>query len=358
MATMAEVARLAGVSASTVSHVLNGTRNVAPDTEVLVRQALESTGYRHNLAARALATQSTDTIGLAMSVLTNPYFAELVRDIERQFRAAGYTLVLADTNDDPDVEVQVIEHLLARRVSGLIVSPLEGDATLTRCLQGLLDEQFPLLVLDRRSALPCDQVFSECVDSTAFLTSHLASAGHTRIAFVAGNMASMSARDRLAGYRRAVEELGLDADDELVIAGESDEAITERRVAEYLTGTSRPASALVVSNNQMTLGTMRAVKKTGWKVPRDLALVCYDDFPWAELFDPQVSAMSQDAVRLASTAADMLLQRIKEPSRAPVSVVVPTTFRHRDSCGCGRKKHRGRGSSTGDEFSGGRGVND
>src|SRR5579859_6600400 len=94
VATMAEVARVAGVSTTTVSHVLNGTRKVAPKTEAAVREALASTGYRHNLAARALATQSTDTIGLAMSVVTNPYFADLVRDIERRFRAAGYTMVL------------------------------------------------------------------------------------------------------------------------------------------------------------------------------------------------------------------------------------------------------------------------
>jgi len=131
VATMAEVARVAGVSATTVSHVLNGTRKVAPATEAVVREALASTGYRHNLAARALATQSTDTIGLAMSVVTNPYFADLVRDIERRFRAAGYTMVLADTNDDPAVQSDVLNHLLSRRVSGLIVSPLEGHAGLT-----------------------------------------------------------------------------------------------------------------------------------------------------------------------------------------------------------------------------------
>src|SRR5690242_1673720 len=96
---MADVAKVAGVSTTTVSHVLNGTRKVAPETEAVVRDALASTGYRHNLAARALATQSTDTIGLAMSFVTNPYFAELVRDIELKLRAAGYTMILADTNE-------------------------------------------------------------------------------------------------------------------------------------------------------------------------------------------------------------------------------------------------------------------
>jgi len=111
LATMAEVARVAGVSSTTVSHVLNGTRKVAPETEAVVRDALAATGYRHNLAARALATQSTDTVGLAMSVVTNPYFAELARDIERKLRAAGYTTMLADTNDDPAIQGDVLDHL-------------------------------------------------------------------------------------------------------------------------------------------------------------------------------------------------------------------------------------------------------
>ena len=105
VATMAEVARVAGVSATTVSHVLNGTRKVAPQTEQLVRAAVASTGHRHNLAARALARQCADTIGLAMSVVTNPYFAELVRNIEQPLRRAGCTLVLADTNDDPRLTI-------------------------------------------------------------------------------------------------------------------------------------------------------------------------------------------------------------------------------------------------------------
>ena len=340
MTTMAEVARLAGVSSTTVSHVLNGTRKVAPETEDLVRQAVARTGYRHNLAARALATQSTDTIGLAMSMVTNPYFAELVRDIDRLLRRAGHTMILADTNDDPVVAADVINHLVARRVSGLIVSPLEGDAELTAGLAGLVDDGFPLLFLDRRSSLPGDQVYSECVDAVYHLTAHMAAQGHRRIGFVQGNLNSMSAHDRLAGHLKAVTELGLADDPRLVIAGESDEHVTERRVVAHLTTVDEPATALVVSNNQMTLGAMRALRQCRLRVPRDIALICYDDFEWADLFDPRITAMAQDAPTLAATAVDLLLARIKTPDRLPRTVAVPPMFHHRDSCGCGRRKHR------------------
>jgi LacI family transcriptional regulator len=333
VATMAEVALRAGVSVTTVSHVVNKTRKVAPATQELVLRAMASTGYRHNLAARALATQSTDTIGLAMSIVTNPYFADLVRGIERQLRAAGFTLVIADTNDDGTVQMDVLEHLMGRRVSGLIVSPLEGDPALDDMLQSLLEEGFPLLMVDRRSNLPCDQVYSESTDAVASITAHLAEHGHTRIAYVTGSLSSMSARDRLAGYHQAVRHLALDDDPSLVLDGQSDEARAEEQVASHLDGPD-PASAIVVGNNQMTLGTLRAVQRRQLRIPQDLAIVCYDDFEWADLFSPRLTAVAQNAAVLASSAVDLLLARIQDPDRPIERVVVPTAFRHRDSCGC------------------------
>lgn len=330
---MAEVAKLAGVSVSTVSHVINKTRNVAPETEDQVRRAMATTGYRHNLAARALATQSTDTIGLAMSLVTNPYFADLVRGIEQRFRAAGYTLVLADTNDDREVTLNVLDHLMSRRISGLIVTPLEGGPHLAVALQKLLDEHFPMLLLDRRSTLACDQVYSESTEAVDTLTTHLAEHGHARIAYVMGSRVALSATDRLAGYRRAVRRLGLDKSQRLVIEGESDEAIAEERVIEHLEG-PKPATALVMGNNQMTLGTLRATQRLGLRVPQDVALVCYDDFEWADLFSPRLTAIAQDVDKLAACGVELLLSRLREPDRPHQQIVIPTTFRRRDSCGC------------------------
>jgi len=131
-----------------------------------------------------------------------------------------------------------------------------------------------------------------------------------------------------------------DDDPRLVIAGESDEHITEQRVVAHLSTGADRATALVVSNNQMTLGTMRAIQQCRLRIPRDIAMICYDDFEWADLFDPRITAMAQDAAALATTAVDLLLARIKTPDRPYQAVAVPTEFHHRDSCGCGRRKHR------------------
>ncbi|MGC0362995.1 LacI family transcriptional regulator [Rhodococcus sp. 27YEA15] len=336
MSTMADVARVAGVSATTVSHVLNGTRTVAPETAELVRAAVRTTRYRHNLAARALATNSTHTIGLAMSVVTNPGFAELVRDIERELRAKGYTLILADTTDDPDVEVEVINDLLDRRVTGLIVNPLEGNPELNNTLTELLELGTPVVFLDRRSQLPADQVYSECVESVKALTLHLAERGHRRIVYVQGAMTTMSAHDRLQGFREAVREAHLVADSAMILDGSSDKDVAQQVVSEYFTSVdpAERATGLVVSNNLMTLGVLRALRGVGLRVPEDVAVVCYDDFEWADLASPQISATAQDHSALAEHVVALLLSRIADPAVDPRTVVVPTSFQHRQSCGC------------------------
>lgn len=335
MTGMAQVAAQAGVSITTVSHVVNGTRHVNPETKQLVSDAMEALGYRHNLGARALARQSTEIIGLAMSMVTNPFFAELVSAIEQQLREAGYTLVLADTRDDPAVQAEVIDQLLAHRVRGLIVSPLEGDDRLTATLERLVEDDFPLVLLDRRSAVRADQVYSACTQPVRELVEHLAFVGHRRIACVTGASTVMSSHDRVDGYRTAVAELGLDSTPELLVDGRSDARVTEEQVWAHLTRQPDPATALVVTNNQMTLGALRGVRRAGLRIPEDLALVAYDDILWADLLQVQVSAMAQDVAQLSQVAVRQILSRIADPARDPEAVMVPTKFKHRTSCGCG-----------------------
>ncbi|WP_226921631.1 LacI family DNA-binding transcriptional regulator [Georgenia subflava] len=336
---MADVARVAGVSVTTVSHVINRTRNVAPETAEVVLGAVAKTGYRHNLAARALATSSTTTIGLAMSIVTNPYFGALAHSLEERFRQAGFSLVLANTNDDPVQALDVIEDLQARRVSGIIAVPLEGSPELTATFNHLVAARFPLVFLDRRSEIEVDQVYSENEGPVYELTTHLAELGHRRIGLVTGTSETMSAKDRLTGYTRAVTELGLDADPSLVISGESDESVAHTEVRRHLESHAR-ATALVVANNQMAIGALRAVRDSGLKVPRDIAIASFDDFEGADLLDPGLTVVRQDTATLASSAVSLLLRRITNPSRQARTVTVPTTLEHRGSCGCGRKRYR------------------
>ena len=327
---MAEVARLAGVSSTTVSHVLNQTRRVSPETEELVLQAVARTGYRNNLAARALAIQSTDTVGVAMSVVTNPYFGELVRDIERVLRHAGYTMIVADTNDDPVVEVDVIDHLLARRVSGLIVSPLEGNAELTEGMSKLLDDGFPLLFLDRRSTLPGDQVYSECVDSIYHLTAHLAAQGHRRIGFINDIEPIPATLGRLRGYQEALAAHGIAFDPNLVAAGPSDSHGGYDTTLALFQQPDRP-TALFCFNDRMAMGAYDALRKLKLSIPQAVAVIGFDNQEIiAAALHPGLSTMQLPHYQMGQWAINYLFAEALEGKPA-VHAVLECPYIERES---------------------------
>ena len=334
---MADVARAAGVSASTVSHVLNGTRTVSEPTRSLVLTAISSTGYRHNVLARSLATSSTMALGLAISTSTNPYFGELIRAVEKNARSAGYMLMLADTHDDDQVERRVVDELLNRRLDGILLAPSPGAVDGT--LPFLLSAGVPTVLLDRFADVDLDQVGSDNTGPTARLVDHLADLGHRRIAMVGGLRGLRSSSERLAGFAQTVAARRLDDDPALVLDGGSDSTLAEKAVLRTFRKRSRP-TAVVVGNNAMTIGTLRALRTLGLRVPADVALVCYDDFEWADLFEPGLTAMRQDVAQIGRTAVDLVVGRIRDPTSPPRRHVVAPTYRHRDSCGCPRAGHR------------------
>ncbi len=334
MRTMGDVARAAGVSVSTVSHVVNGTRRVSEETRAAVLAAITEVGYRHNTVARALATSSTRTIGLAISALRNPYFGDLVHAIETHLATDGYTLVLGDNHDDQAHETRLVGQLLDRRVDGLILAPAAGAEH--GSLPLVLRSRTPLVLIDRYADVECDQIAPDNVGPARALTEHLADLGHRRIAAVAGLTGLHSTVERLAGYTEAVRARGLDADPGLVVSGGSTQGPAHDAVLALFAGRDRP-SAVVVLNNAMTIGALRALRELGLEVPRDVALVCYDDFEWADLFAPRLTAMAQDVERMGAEAVRLLRTRMATPSLSdlpPRRERVAPAFRHRDSCGC------------------------
>ncbi|MFD0483917.1 LacI family DNA-binding transcriptional regulator [Kineococcus sp. GCM10028916] len=326
---MADVARLAGVNASTVSHVLNGTRAVSGPTREAVLSAIASTGYRQNTLARSLARSSTTTLGLASRFVSNPHFADLVTSIEGAARAAGYTLVLADTHDDPVEEVRAVHELADRRVDGMLLAPSVHAEV--EALPFLAAHGIPTVLLDRFADADVDQVAPENTEATALLTSHLADLGHRRLAFVAGLTGLSSTSERHAGFSRVLAERGLTG---VVLDGGSETSLAETAVLSAFAGAERP-SAVVVGNNSMTVGTLRALRSLGLSVPDDVALACYDDPEWADLVEPRLTAIHQDVPAMATRAVTMILERLAGTAPdTPRRERIPPTFRHRNSCGC------------------------
>lgn len=331
MATMAEVARRAGVSVSTVSHVINGTRFVKEETRTQVLEAVRATGYVGNSVARSLATSSTQTLGLAVSTVANLHFAELVSTIDATARAAGYTLLMADTHDDPAEELRVVQNLHQRRVDGLLLATATGARG--AALRYLKDTGLPTVLLDRCASPAFDQVGTANIEATARLVDHLADCGHTRIGMISGRRGVRTTSERVRGWRRGMERHGLEPADELVVSGNA-QAHAAQQAVEQLLATERPPTALVVGNNHMTIGTLRALRRMGLKVPRDLALCVFDHFDWADLIEPRLTAIAQPLEEIGARAVSLLVDRVADPNRPLQTVLLEPTLVHGDSCGC------------------------
>lgn len=332
MNTMADVARQAGVSVSTVSHVINRTRVIRPETERRVLEAIARTGFVVNTLARSLATSTTATIGLAVSAMSNLHFAEMVAGIDAAVRAAGNTLLLADTHEDPAEELKVVQLLHRRRVDGILLAPVTGRDGVA--LQYLRDLQIPATLVDRCAADDFDQIGVENTESTARLTTHLIDKGHRRIGMVSGTPDVQTTTERVAGYRRALRNRSIRFDRELLLSGNSD-AESAGAAVDQLLALADPPTALVIANNHMTIGALRSLSRHGVEVPGEMALTTFDDFYWADVFVPHLTAIAQPIEEIAGRAVSMLLERIGGYDGPPRTVRLPGLWRHRESCGCG-----------------------
>ncbi|MEU1853033.1 LacI family DNA-binding transcriptional regulator [Streptomyces sp. NPDC019990] len=337
MATMADVARSAGVSVATVSHVLNGTRPVLPHTRQAVLDAVEELGYTPNTLARSLVTARTRSIGLAVSAISNPYFTEILQGVEASAVDHGYSLLIADPHDDPEHERTVVQLLHERRVDGMIVAP---SADPRGTLAYLERHNVPAVFLDRlvepekTDGGGCfDQVCADNAEPTSRLVTHLAGLGHRRIGLVAGRPGLSTTSERITGYRTGLACAGLPYDERLLVHGDSESAGAEQATGALLS-LAVPPTALVTGNNAMTIGALRALRAHGLSVPRDIALCCFDDFAWADLFSPRLTAIAQPSKNIGAQAVRVLLERLAEPDRPARTVRLPCAFVHRTSCGC------------------------
>ncbi|MGP2437766.1 LacI family DNA-binding transcriptional regulator [Streptomyces sp. JW3] len=336
MATMADVARSAGVSVATVSHVLNDTRPVLPRTRQAVLDAIEELGYAPNALARSLVTARTRSIGLAVSAISNPYFTEILQGVEAAAVQQGYGLLIADPRDDPRHEREVVQLLHERRVDGLIVAPSADPSALVAYLRR---HRVPTVFLDRVVEVPADgpphfdQVCAGGAEPTARLVRHLAELGHRRIGLVAGRPGFSTTRERAAGYRDGLRAAGLPYDERLLAHGDSESAGAERATGGLL-ALPAPPSALITANNAMTLGALRALRARGLSVPGDIALCCFDDFAWADLFTPRLTAVAQPGRESGTHAVRLLLERLADPELPARTVRLTCSLMHRTSCGC------------------------
>jgi LacI family transcriptional regulator len=328
MATMNDVARVANVSIATVSHVINGTRFVSAERVERVHAAMRELGYTPDATARSLRVGRTDTIGLVVPDNSNPFFAALARWIEEAGFEAGYTTILANSNERPDREHRYVSTLVSKRVDGLILSPSRGDhGTLRRLLE---NARIPVVVVDRDAALPnADVVLYDNEGGSHEATRYLMELGHTRIACVAGPADASSANERVRGVRRAVAEAGLP---EQPVVEADFHFSGGREATARLLDSGVAFSAVFAANDLMAAGAIRELAARGITVPGDVSVMGFDDAPLAEMISPALTTMRQPLQDMAHTAVSMLLSRVTSgDGGAAVRKVLRTSLVIRES---------------------------
>lgn len=328
MATVLDVAKRADVSPMTVSRVVNGSGPVSPKLRARVEKALKETGYVPNTVARNLRTKRTDTIGLVMPDITNPFFTHVVRGMELAARDAGLLLLLTNTDQRPDEEHRVVATLLQRQVDGMLAIPAGTCADTVRLCQ---EAEVPLVIVDRRPETPgVDVVRADAEGGSYELGVLLADLGHQHLAAITGPEYVPTAVDRAAGFIKAVQEAGLPAP--TVVHGDFSLESGHDMTLELMKQDPRP-TAIFAANNFLAIGTQHAIEQLGLSIPEDLALVGLDDLPAEMVTFPFLTVAAQPAEEMGRRAVELLLKRIKEPDGGAEEILLPTELIIRRSSG-------------------------
>lgn len=336
-ATIKDVARLAGVSAGLVSMALSDHPAVATATKIAIRQAAERLDYVPNSVGRALRARRLGAIAVVIPhsshhVFSHPYFVEVLEGVTEVASAHDLTVVLSTSREDQDEEAAYVKLLRSRRADGVIVAAAAiADQNVAR----LAASGYPVVVLGRDPQDPAVvSVVTDDRQGSVYATTHLLATHYARrLAHIAGPLGHRSAVDKLAGYRAALEAHGSQYDERLV--AESD--YTEQGGAaacDRLLATGIPFDGLVAANDQMAFGALQSLRRHGREVPRDLAVVGFDDIPLARLMQPPLTTVHQPMTEIGRRATERLIALLEGQSPEPRQIEIPTTLVIRRSCGC------------------------
>ncbi|EIZ2183450.1 ribose operon transcriptional repressor RbsR [Cronobacter sakazakii] len=308
---MKDVARLAGVSTSTVSHVINKDRFVSEAIRLRVEEAIRTLNYAPSALARSLKLNQTRTIGMLITASSNPFFSELVRGVERSCFERGYSLVLCNTDGDEQRMNRNLETLLQKRVDGLLLLCTE-----THQPSPAIMKRYPAIPTVMMDWSPFDGG-SDVIQDNSLLggdiaTRYLIDKGYTRIACVTGPLDKTPARLRLEGYRTAMQRAGLPVAEGYEVIGDFEFA-GGLRAMQSLLALPEPPQAVFMGNDAMAVGAYQALYQAGLRIPQDIALVGYDDIELASYMTPPLTTIHQPKDELGELAIDVLIHRMAQP---------------------------------------------
>ena len=327
--TMLDVARVAEVSVGTVSRVVNKNQSVKSALRARVLDAMGALQYEPNLLAQSMRTGTTNVIGCVVPNLSIPFFSQSVEAMEGVLHQHGYTIVLTNSHDQLDRELEIISLFRRRQLDGLIATvSSETDVSLLRTLHGL---EVPIILVQRRLPLPLDTVVNDHFGGVVLAMDYLLNLGHERVAIITGPRNLLPGRERARAFEQTLRARGLSADRQLTHYYGPSPEVAARLTGEMLTG-ARPPTAIVAGANQM-IGVLQVIRKLGISVPKDLSLISLGDMELAELVVPSLTVVRWDNAKLGRKAAELLLGRLSgNPAASPAHIVLPAELVLRDSC--------------------------
>ena len=325
--TIRDVAAVAGVSLGTASRVLNGRKNVSQASVDRVRAAVSQLGFQVNVHARSLRSAHSSTIGVLVSDIRNPFFAEIARAAELVALENGYVTLLANADESVQQQDTYLRGMVSHRIDGLLVAP-QGDGT--GSLREIVASGLPVVFVDRTiDGLDVPSVTSDSRPGLREALAHLRFLGHDRIGFIAGPQATSTGRERLAVFLSEAREAGIPQPPELVAQGDFQSRSGEAG-AQALMSLANPPTALIAADSLMGVGALVALKSRGLRVGRDVSVIAFDDLPYASLLDPGLTVIDQDVEAMGRLAGESLFAAMRGERRD--SAVLPTRLIVRGSC--------------------------
>lgn len=308
MANIKDVAEKAGVSITTVSHVINETRYVSDDLKARVFNAMNALNYRPNTLARSLRSGRSRTIGLVIPDISNLFFAEISRKIEDKGFEYGYSVILCNTDDDREKEKSYIDVLLEKQVDGIIF--ISAGAAKENILKQM-EMDIPIVVADRDiPSLASDVVLIDNHEGGYEATHYLITLNHKRIACITGPSLMTPSALRVEGYKHALKDAGIPINESLICQGNF-RYESGKKCMQDLLNNPEPPTAVFVCNDMMALGAFRAIHEIGKKIPEHISLVGFDNIPLSQTAYPALTTMAQPIVEMANISVDLLVERIQ-----------------------------------------------
>lgn len=317
---------------------MNSNKYVSPELEQRVRASIDALGYMRNSMARGLKTQVSHTIELIIPDIANPFFTNISRGVEDVANAHHYALILGNTDEDPQKELNYIHLLHGKRADGMIIATTAQGHELAPSWPL---HHFPIVSIDRSLFhLGIDTVLVDNQHGARMAIEHLIRLGHRRIGIVTGLPGIAPTDERLAGYKEALEAHGIAVDPALIVVSQARVGGGEHGARQLLTETADRPTALFLMDGTMVIGALQAIAKLGLRCPEDIALIGFDDFVWASVMHPRLTVISQPTYEIGCTAARLLFERLENPQREPREIRLPTQLIVRESCGASLKAVR------------------